>query len=448
MLPGAEVIIQDIFEEALTVSYKILYWLLDWLRIFNLPNASKKYKEHIIDRYGKMKIIGMKSPVPQDNIFIPVNILCKIPALQNVSGLEIVRCLFAECKQDIFSQIAYQTFLNDKYSFKQREFLDYIANFLKNLPEASVETIKSDSEVVFRTIEAQHEIFKEQSKGIYSFSHLTIQEYFTAKYIVDHVEEEILNNLIHHLTDERWRGVFLLTAGMLTSADGLILLMKEKTDQIIDDEQIRRLLTWAKDKAASSSASYNTNAIIAFYIYLARVPTSTLVFDLDITCAHDNICICDLHLDYSFVLLLVLACGRARGGLDIHYALTLAHILGLDFNLAYDFDRIFKFALHCIDKLNLTTLKGKLIALKGKISGRNISQKIWVEFADELQKVMFTHRNLGHDFNLSQSQNNKLASYLYANKLIVDCLNAGCDITDKNRDKILKELLIPLGGTL
>jgi len=57
---------------------------------------------------------------------------------------------------------------------------------------------------------------------------------------------------------------------------------------------------------------------------------------------------------------------------------------------------------------------------------------------------MLVHRDLGHEFNLSQSQVNGLNSYLYANKLIVDCLNADCYITREVREKVLDELLLPL----
>jgi predicted NACHT family NTPase len=53
----------------------------------------------------------------------------------------------------------------------------------------------------------------ERARGEYSFSHLTLQEYLTAKYIVD-------NNLVGqvvkaHLTEPRWREVFLLIAGLI-----------------------------------------------------------------------------------------------------------------------------------------------------------------------------------------------------------------------------------------
>jgi predicted NACHT family NTPase len=70
-----------------------------------------------------------------------------------------------------------------------------------------------DGEEILKTIEKEQGIFVERARGEYSFSHLTLQEYLTAKYIVD-------NNLVGqvvkaHLTEPRWREVFLLIAGLI-----------------------------------------------------------------------------------------------------------------------------------------------------------------------------------------------------------------------------------------
>ncbi len=61
--------------------------VLDWVRGYDFTNASRKYGEKIVDRYGWMKIMGMTSPVPLDDIYTSVNILHKIIAQWRV-GLE------------------------------------------------------------------------------------------------------------------------------------------------------------------------------------------------------------------------------------------------------------------------------------------------------------------------------------------------------------------------
>ena len=56
-----------------------------------------------------------------------------------------------------------------------------------------------------KSIEAQHGLLVERAKGIYSFSHLTFQEYFTAQKIVN---DQRLPDLVEHITEKRWREVF------------------------------------------------------------------------------------------------------------------------------------------------------------------------------------------------------------------------------------------------
>jgi predicted NACHT family NTPase len=73
---------------------------------------------------------------------------------------------------------------------------------------------------VLKSIEAQHGLLVERARGIYSFSHLTFQEYFTARYFVESSDPQALENLSSHITEKRWREVFLLTTEMLPNAEG------------------------------------------------------------------------------------------------------------------------------------------------------------------------------------------------------------------------------------
>lgn len=81
-------------------------------------------------------------------------------------------------------------------------------------------------------METQHGLMVERARQIYSFSHLTFQEYFTARAIVASSEVS-LQQLVRHLTEQRWREVFLLTAQMLPNADRLLQLMKQQVDALV-----------------------------------------------------------------------------------------------------------------------------------------------------------------------------------------------------------------------
>ena len=53
-----------------------------------------------------------------------------------------------------------------------------------------------DSEVVLKALEAQHGLLVERARGIYSFSHLTFQEYFTAREVVNNSAAQALEKLV------------------------------------------------------------------------------------------------------------------------------------------------------------------------------------------------------------------------------------------------------------
>ncbi|MFW5666465.1 MAG: helix-turn-helix transcriptional regulator [Coleofasciculus sp.] len=62
----------------------------------------------------------------------------------------------------------------------------------------------------------------------------------------------------------------------------------------------------------------------------------------------------------------------------------------------------------------------------------------------QLRNVMIQHCNIGHDWQLSDSQKQLLQQYYNANKLLVDCLNSDCYISQEVRQEIEDTLLLPI----
>jgi predicted NACHT family NTPase len=138
----------------------------------------------------------------------------------------VYRNLSLKRKEDLLSQIAFKTFDSGTFFFKQKEAERLIEQYIQNLPDAETdpEILQINSESVLKSIEAQHGTTSRTSTGIYSFSHLTFHEYFTSRYILERYE--LYQHLVRHLTEKRWREIFLLTVGMASKADSLLLLMK------------------------------------------------------------------------------------------------------------------------------------------------------------------------------------------------------------------------------
>jgi len=135
---------------------------------------------------------------------------------------DVYRNLDVEHKKELLSQVAAITFERGDYFFEQNKIQGCLADYLRTLPDAKTDPIKlkGDSEAVLKAIEAQHGLLVERARGIYSFSHLTFQEYFTARYFVESSDSQALENLSSHITGKRWREVFLLTTEMLPNAEG------------------------------------------------------------------------------------------------------------------------------------------------------------------------------------------------------------------------------------
>lgn len=57
---------------------------------------------------------------------------------------------------------------------------------------------------------------------------------------------------------------------------------------------------------------------------------------------------------------------------------------------------------------------------------------------------MIEHRNIGHDWQFNEQQKELLKQYHDANKLLVDCLNSDCYVSQEVRREIEDTLLLPI----
>lgn len=203
-------------------------------------------------------------------------LLRKWDSTREIQRDKIYQDLSPRRKQQLFAAIAAQTFEDNQQFFPQKALENMIVDSLARLPDAPS---KDDipGEEVLKAIEAQHSIFVERAKGIYSFSHLPFQEYFAARYIVENEARGTVAALVNnHLTDRRWRETFLLTASMLDDADQLVMTMRIQINELIgDDPTLVDLLAWADRMTARDDVADESQlaGIRLAYIFLG----STLI---------------------------------------------------------------------------------------------------------------------------------------------------------------------------
>ncbi|MEH2228939.1 MAG: NACHT domain-containing NTPase [Nostoc sp.] len=197
-------------------------------------------------------------------------LLKKWDAKRGIQREQIYKKLSVQRKEDLLSKMALTTFEGSEYFFKQKVAEQYITEYIRNLPDANTdeEALQLDSEQVLRSIEHHHGLVVARAKRIYSFSHLTFHEYFTARefVVVRQSSDEALQNLVSHITDKRWREVLLLAVGMSPNADRVLLLMKDKVDSLLaTDEKLQQFLKWISKKSLSANGPFQLGVIREFY---------------------------------------------------------------------------------------------------------------------------------------------------------------------------------------
>ncbi|HEY9739332.1 MAG TPA: NACHT domain-containing NTPase [Coleofasciculaceae cyanobacterium] len=374
-------------------------------------------------------------------------LLKKWDAKRNIERNQVYKKLSLQRKEDLLSQIALTTFDRGNYFFKQKELEQHIADYIRNLPDVQTdpEALQLDCEAVLKSIEAQHGLLVERARGIYSFSHLTFQEYFTAREIVADANRQALQKFITHLTEPRWHDVFLLVAGMLRNADDLISLMKQQVDALIgSDEKLQQVLTWCHQKSLSIEVSYKPVAVRAFYFALS--------LSLDVARNPASV----FFLGRAFVPAVVPSIARDRA-LEIDRTLTrtltFAHGCDRAFAHAYAFALyVFYACEHALVLVLEPELKRSLQQLQEQLPDPNEEEERLTQWwqangqawAEQLRAVMIKYRNIGYNWQFNNQQQEALAQYNSANQLLVDCLNSDCYVSREVRQEIEDTLLLPI----
>jgi predicted NACHT family NTPase len=327
-------------------------------------------------------------------------------------------------KLKLLSQVASATFEQGNYFFEQRIVEQYISDYIGDLPNASTEPeeLELDSEGVLQAIELQHGLLAERVRGIFSFSYLTFQEYLTARKIVASYNlqalKKPLERLVTHITEPRWREIFLLTVAMLRNADFLVQLMKQEIDALVaQDSYLQKFLTWASQK---SLAAPESAAIWAFYLALARTPHLTPYFA--------SVCIFaqDIFLD------------AALDNLVMECKSNFADVYGCNDALSSALAIVQDAGLHQALQQLKDLLPDPEQSRESIQTWWQTSYPAWIE---QLKAIIAKHRNIQHHWHFSLQQQQVLQQYYNANQLLIDCLNSNGEITDIVRQEIEASLL-------
>ncbi|NEQ53684.1 MAG: NACHT domain-containing protein, partial [Leptolyngbya sp. SIO3F4] len=196
--------------------------------------------------------------------------------------------LHVELEEKLLAEIAYKAFREDKLLFTKINLVNHIRGFL--LKELNAPSNLS-GENVLDAIAVQQGILVEQSEGIYSFSHLTFQEFLAAKYIHENYNNQALSEMVRtYANDKRWEEIFLLVAGLkydATNAINLLLYLNQVAQGFINTDRLSSLWLWAAqvtsdEHESSKLVEKRANALYrAFHYSRILAKTSTLKGELE-----------------------------------------------------------------------------------------------------------------------------------------------------------------------
>ncbi len=360
-------------------------------------------------------------------------LLGKWDEAKGVERDDIYRGFSLPQKLKLLSQIAAATFEQGQYFFEQRIVEQYIGDYIQNLTDVPMdaEEVQIEGEAALKAIETQHGLLAERARGIFSFSYLAFQEYFTARKIVasHNLEalEQALGGLVSHITDPHWREIFLLTSTMLRSADSLVQLMKQQIDALVaQDPYLQEFLTWASQKSRIIPIQTKDATIRAFYLALSRTPHIASHFAL--ASSLDQGMFLDAALDG---LLLECAIDNSQDFAHAHVCGdALSNILGIVMDAG-----LYKSLQQLSEELPNSRQNQERFGLW--------CQTNYSAWAKQLKVTVINYRNINHQWQFSPEQEQVLQRYYDANQLLLDCLHNNIEVTAAIREEIEATLLLP-----
>ena len=318
-------------------------------------------------------------------------LLSEWSAQKRLERAPIYKDFHPDLEKVLLSEIAYTSFKEDRLFFSKSDIINRITGYLADTLDAPEHL---DGAAVLNAIEVQQGILVERATNAYSFSHLTLQEYLTARYLT---KKNLIQELVsQHLTDERWREVFLLVSGLLEErSQELWLAMEQQANTFVSSSKLQGLLQWVTELSNESLPSNQLLAAKAWLLADAIAIDSTRAFNST----------------------------RAINSVNASASAIVSAS-------AVDYDALSK----------------KLEELENQMPSDKATYNEWQSFADQLRDTLLTFLHLDRElitFSLEEAL--ALGNYLTATKLIIDCKNAAVRVSRKEWEAIESRLLTVKG---
>ncbi|MBW4694700.1 MAG: NACHT domain-containing protein [Lyngbya sp. HA4199-MV5] len=337
------------------------------------------------------------------------------------SGCDRCHQLTTEERKRLLSYVAVRKFeqAENFVLYEESELCGYIAEHL----QVSIE----ESQAVLEALSQQHGLLIKRAQGIWSFSHLTFQEYLAAKWFCDRTDWQ---NLIEYLWTSHWHEVFLMTSEMAEFADELLCKIKQEIDFFLHQDRFQAFLSWVYEDTQAIESAYRPSVVRAFYFSDFDDDFSeSLSLRLDDSLSVAN----DLRDSVSFSL----GCDPDDCYRSSDRALAEYERRNVCFAIARSliFDIHICQELRSINQLDLGDLDER--------ADNDYFARL-ESWQDELYDAIQGYESWVHDWEFENKDQEKFRKYYNVNKLLVDCLNVSSSSSDETREQIEEALLLPI----
>ena len=163
--------------------------------------------------------------------------------------------------KEMLSEIAAKNFKANRLFFSENDLIDQIQDFYQHRNDTSS---KFDASGILDALLVDPGLFVEQANGIYSFLHLTFQEYLTANHFVR--TQSIQKLVSNHLHDDQYREIFFFAAELLHTTDDLLMAMEAEVSKSINTPKLKALSRWVERITTTSDNLYSGLSKRAFVI--------------------------------------------------------------------------------------------------------------------------------------------------------------------------------------
>jgi GTPase SAR1 family protein len=378
-------------------------------------------------------------------------------------------------KIEMFGQIAYNGLIeapDRQFLWQEKELKCEISNFLKKVSTIGANEIDDSTRLLLNIVIKNHGLLVAQTSTLYSFPHLTFQEYFVADYIHKNLSSNgsiISETLEKYLFDRQWEQVFLMLAEKLNDSDELFKQMFWHINKLAAScEEIQKMLQWMRtftqllkvDSSAwrtfllaidlETEAYIKRHSIDIAFTHAQELSNQSVIFNQKrnrITPNQPKLIVA-LYLVIIHALVIDQIAEIGEDSNDSNPTLKkdaspfarAELMVSKETNIKTELDLAIAQAAEIDD---MPYLKHDLESLQREMP-LEVRSPLWQNWGDQVLDLMRDRFDIGKQVEFTKDDQKALEDYIYGNNLLLKCILGENVSSPELRENIFDNMLLPI----